>query len=349
MKIIRFKVFLLLSLYAFFVAFSCAARPVIEQPVLKVQPAFTKQYIFIGDSITNGHGNTAFEAYPHQFALSLGADSYKHTEGFVLPSGWLVQNGSRTAVINHGLESQRIQSMLANIETQVGGRLDNAGETVVVLLGGINDIGQGRSAADIQADWAAYGAWCHTHNVKLYIGTMTAVTHPSFDAVRVEANAWLRNNWQAFADKLIDFAGNEALADATNLIYFSADGVHPTALGDLQMALITSYVINGSYQTPTITNSNLSTGFFRRVYNQSLAVSGGDGIITWSYRGGGLPPGITFNPTTGKFEGTPNVNGTYPNIVIRATDATGDFNERTFSIVITRKRQWIQLNTLCAT
>lgn len=344
MQRIRFKLFILLTLCLFSVSSSCAAQPLTEQISSKTPTTLAKQYICIGDSITNGHGNTSFEAYPHQLALLVGAaNSYKEFGSpsypeRPLPEGWLIQNpANQTIVINHGIESQSIQLMLANVEAQVGNRLGNANETVVLLLGGINDIGQGRSAAAIQADWAAYGVWCRNHNVKLYIGTMTAISSLSSNAVRMEANAWLRNNWQNFADKLIDFAGNEALADATNLLYFNADGIHPNGGGDLRMARIANSVINGSYQAPTITRTSVSTGFFRIVYNQTLTVSGGDGAITWRLRSGVLPSGESFNAATHKFEGVPTVMGTYPNIVIRATDATGDFHERIFSIFITRK------------
>ena len=345
MKGIRFKLFILLMLCVLFSAsFSCAAQPSTGRASPEVPLTFAKQYVCIGDSITNGHGNTSFEAYPHQLTLLLGAaNSYKefgdpNYPERPLPEDWLIQNpANQTLVINHGIESQKIQTMLANVETQVGSRLGNADETIVVLLGGINDIGQGRSAAAVQADWAAYGAWCRKHDVKLYIGTMTALTDPSFNAIRAEANAWLRNNWRNFADKLIDFAGNEALAEATDLLYFNADGVHPNAAGDLRMAQIANSVINGSYQVPTITRTSAANGFFRIAYNQTLPVSGGDGAIVWSRRSGELPSGVAFNAATRKFEGLPTVMGTYPNIVIRATDATGDFHERTFSIVITRK------------
>lgn len=334
MRKIRNILFVLPLLCIIFASFSCAANIPSES---KSTTIYTKQYLFIGDSITNGHGNTSLEAYPHQVSMLLRANSYKFPEGFVVPSGWLIQNASGTLVVNHGLESQKIQMMLENIQTQVGERLNDANETIVVLLGGINDIGQGRTAAAIQADWAAYGAWCDANNVKLYIATMPAVTNPAFNAVRIEANAWLRANWQNFADKLIDLAGNEALANAADLTYFKSDGVHPTATGDLKMAQIAFAVINNSYQSPTITRTNIPTGFFRRFYNQTLTVSGGDGLIVWKYMRGELPAGITFNARSQRFEGTPTLMGTYPNIVIRAVDATGDFHERMFSIVVTRK------------
>lgn len=330
--------------FALLFSCSCSAQQFEENLVQEKQITTSTQYICIGDSITNGHGNTSFEAYPHQLVLMLGgANSYKeygdpNYPERPLPEGWIIQNPANlTTVINHGIESQKIQTMLANIQSQVGSRLGNANETIVILLGGINDVGTGRSAAEIQADWAAYGAWCRANNVKLYIGTMTAVRDPHFNSVKAEANSWLRANWQYFADKLIDFGNNDALADAANLTFFDDDGVHPNETGDLRMAEIVNSVINSTYQTPTITQASLPVGGLQVFYSQTLTVSGGDGTINWSHRSGTLPPGISFNALEHKFEGIPLVIGTYPNIVVRATDATGDFYERNLTISISRK------------
>lgn len=332
------SLFILLPLTMFFCCFSCSAQQTTEQTELDSQNLVTRQYICIGDSITNGFANTSLQAYPHQLSLLLGANSYKFPEGNTLPSGWLTQiPGNQTIVINYGINSQKMETMLANVGTQVGSRLGDANETIVILLGGINDIGTGRTVAQVEADWMAYGAWCRANNVKLYIATMTAVGHPTFNATRDEANAWLRANWQNIADKLIDFGHNEALDNPANPAYFHPDQGHPTALGNLQMGLLAGSVVVGTYQAPTIGEASVPTGFLRLAYNQTLSVTGGDGAITWSHRSGNLPTGITFNPILHKFEGIPIVSGTHPNIVIRATDATGDFHEQTYSIAISRK------------
>jgi hypothetical protein len=148
----------------------------------------------------------------------------------------------------------------------------------------------------------------------------------------VQADAWLLANWHTFADRLVNFVGNEALADPTNLTYFHTDGGHIRAAGNLRMAQIVNAVINGTYQSPTIKTTRVSDGNFKIAYRETLSVSGGDGTITWSHRSGNLPPGISFNAATHTFEGTPTTIGIFPNIVIRATDATGDFHERQYTI-----------------
>ena len=344
MKKSYLNICVLLLLFVFFCSVIYTGGQVRRQSDSDSNNLITSQYICIGDSITNGHDNTSYDAYPHQLALMLGgANSYKdfgfpNYPGRPMPEGWLILNpANMTTVINSGIESQRVDTMLASAGTQVGSRLGDAAETTVILLGGINDILAGRTAAQIEADWTAYGAWCRTRNVKLYIATMTAVGEAPFNAVKAEANNWLRANWQNFADKLIDFGRNQNLDNPTNLAYFHADQGHPTALGDLQMAIIVKSVIDGTYQAPTINGANVITGFFRVPYSQTLTAVGGDSATNWNYRSGTLPPGITFNFVSHKFEGVPTVNGTYPNIVIRATDATGDFYEQTYSIIITRK------------
>ena len=86
-----------------------------------------------------------------------------------------------------------------------------------------------------------------------------------------------------------------------------------------------------SWATATTLNA------FRRneSFTQSISASDSDGgsSITYSLVSSNLPSGVTFNPSTGVFSGTPTVNSLTPyTAVIRVTDAGGNYVDRTFSI-----------------
>ena len=60
-----------------------------------------------------------------------------------------------------------------------------------------------------------------------------------------------------------------------------------------------------------ISDSPLPAGMIGRPYAEALAAVGGAPPYTWSVVLGGLPPGLTLDPTTGSLEGNPTVPGTF--------------------------------------
>lgn len=69
----------------------------------------------------------------------------------------------------------------------------------------------------------------------------------------------------------------------------------------------------------TATNGVAYTGF-------TVAATGGQGDdYTYSVAAGALPSGITLDSATGSVSGTPSVSGVFAGIVIRVTDAVGNF------------------------
>jgi putative Ig domain-containing protein len=65
----------------------------------------------------------------------------------------------------------------------------------------------------------------------------------------------------------------------------------------------------------------------------NLFADGGVPGYTWTLRSGQLPPGLSLQASPGRITGTPTMAGTF-SFLVRATDTTGSFAERTFSITI---------------
>jgi len=84
---------------------------------------------------------------------------------------------------------------------------------------------------------------------------------------------------------------------------------------------------------------SLPAGTVNTPYSQMLAATGGTPPYTWAVLAtataavGGLPPGLTLNPTTGLVSGNPTATGTFP-FVIQLTDSTKTTITHSFTIVI---------------
>jgi hypothetical protein len=83
---------------------------------------------------------------------------------------------------------------------------------------------------------------------------------------------------------------------------------------------------------PAILSTSLKTGVIGLPYSQTIQMTGGTLPIVWSLTGG-LPPGLTFNSSTGAISGTPSNSGVYA-ITAKVTDATGTFAEKSLSITV---------------
>ena len=80
------------------------------------------------------------------------------------------------------------------------------------------------------------------------------------------------------------------------------------------------------------TPDQLPNARLNKPYNQPISVSGGTAPYTFSLESGTLPTGLSFSSNA--FVGTPTQMGTFPNLVVRATDATGTSQTQTYTLTV---------------
>lgn len=84
---------------------------------------------------------------------------------------------------------------------------------------------------------------------------------------------------------------------------------------------------------PRIMPTSLPAGTFNGAYNQTVSVTGGIGALVWGVTSGGLPPGLSLNPSNGNISGVPTLTGSF-NFRLRVTDQIPQFDEQDFRISI---------------
>jgi lysophospholipase L1-like esterase len=194
-----------------------------------VAPAPTAAVVAIGDSITDGTASTidTNRRWPDQFARRLAAA------------------GIHMAVLNAGIGGNRLlnegngPSALARFDRDV---IAVPGVTHVIVLEGINDIGQARSnaapsAADLIAAHQQMIARAHARGLNIFGATLTPFKGanywtPEGEAKRQALNAWMRTE-KAY-DGVFDFdAAVRDPADPakTRAEYDPGDHLHLNAAG----------------------------------------------------------------------------------------------------------------------
>jgi lysophospholipase L1-like esterase len=198
-----------------------------------IAPDATPVIVATGDSITDGTASTVDSngRWPDVLARRLLAD-----------------RGRRIAVTNAGIAANRVLSdaagdggvsILARLDRDV---LVQAGATHMILLLGINDIGQARqnpspSAADLIAGHRQVIARAHALGIKIFGATLTpfegaAYFTPEGEAKRQAVNNWIRTSKEY--DGVIDF--DAAVRDPQQpsrfvAEYQSGDNLHPNNKG----------------------------------------------------------------------------------------------------------------------
>ncbi len=196
-------------------------------------PDRTPVIVATGDSITDGTASTVDSngRWPDVLARRL-----------------LAQRGKKIAVVNAGIAANRVLSdavgdggvnILARLDRDV---LVESGATHMILMLGINDIGQARqnpspSAADLIAGHRQVIARAHALGIKIYGATLTpfegaAYFSPEGEAKRVALNEWIRTGKEY--DGVVDF--DAAMRDPNKPSKFlpqlqSGDWLHPNNAG----------------------------------------------------------------------------------------------------------------------
>jgi lysophospholipase L1-like esterase len=198
-------------------------------------PATTGVIVALGDSITDGTRSTpnTNNRWPDLLAKRLAQAT-----------------GARMSVLNAGIAGNRVlvdgagQNVLARFDRDV---LVQPGVTHVIVLEGINDIGQARSnpipsAADLIAAHRQLIERAHARGIKIYGGTLTPFEGagywtPEGEAKRAALNEWIRTSKEY--DGVIDFDlatrdPNQPTKFLAN--YNSGDNLHPGDAGYQAMA-----------------------------------------------------------------------------------------------------------------
>jgi lysophospholipase L1-like esterase len=197
-------------------------------------PADTGAIVTFGDSITDGARSTpnTNNRWPDHLAKRLLARP----------------GNAKLAILNTGIGGNRLLSdSIANFGINALARFDRdvlaqPGAAYVVVLEGINDIGQGRanpvpSAADLIAAQQQMIERAHAHGLKIFGATLTpfegaAYFTPEGEAKRQAINNWIRTS-KAY-DGVIDFdsATRDPASPGKFLpLYDSGDHLHPNDAG----------------------------------------------------------------------------------------------------------------------
>jgi lysophospholipase L1-like esterase len=200
-----------------------------------VSPPATGVIVAIGDSITDGTRSTpnTNNRWPDLLAKRLARAA-----------------GPRMAVLNAGIAGNRVltdgagQNLQARFDRDV---VAQPGVTHVIVLEGINDIGQARanplpSAADLIAAHRQLIRRARARGVKIYGATLTPFEGagywtPEGEAKRAALNDWIRTSGEY--DAVIDFdAATRDPKQPTKFLpaYNSGDNLHPGDAGYQAMA-----------------------------------------------------------------------------------------------------------------
>ncbi len=205
-----------------------------------IAPADTGAIVAFGDSITDGATSTndANASWPSVLARRLNAAGMKNV-----------------AVINHGISGNRVvrdgtgANALARFDRDV---LAQPGVKYVVIMEGINDIGQGARAgapadAAITAEeliiaYKQMAARAHERGIKVIGATLTpyegaAYYSPAGEVMRSTINDWIRTS--GVFDAYFDF--DAVIRDPANPKHFRSefnirDNLHPNDTGYQAMA-----------------------------------------------------------------------------------------------------------------
>lgn len=191
--------------------------------------------VAFGDSITDGFQSTvdANARWPNDLARRLDA-----------------RNGGTLSVVDEGISANEVLADTAGPTAGVAGVtrferdvIDRAGVKDVILLEGVNDIGNNDTQADaLIAGYEQIIAQAHAAGLKIFGGTLTPFEGAGYWSPEKEQTRETVNNWiltSGAFDGVIDFA--KATADPNdpqmfNPAYDSGDHLHPNDAGYQAMA-----------------------------------------------------------------------------------------------------------------
>ena len=193
----------------------------------------TLRIVAMGDSTTAG--TPAFKSPRESPPKGSGDETSQYAY-------WLMKAHPDWEVINQGINAQRTDQIAARFEVDV----IEQKPAVVVIIAGVNDVYQGRSAQQVKDQLAAMYKRAHGAGIRVVAGTIIPYNTATADqnARMREINDWIRS--QARADPGVIFVDTRAAVAAENdgdKLASSPDGLHPDAAGYRRMASAIEKVI----------------------------------------------------------------------------------------------------------
>jgi lysophospholipase L1-like esterase len=148
---------------------------------------------------------------------------------------WLMKAHPEWQVVNQGINGERSDQIHARFEDDVVAK----NPAVVVIIGGVNDVYQGRPAQHVKDELAAMYTRAHDAGIRVVAGTIIPYNTATAEqnAAMHEINDWIRA--QARADPGVIYVDTRAAVaspgDPDRLIS-SPDGLHPDSVGYRRMA-----------------------------------------------------------------------------------------------------------------
>jgi lysophospholipase L1-like esterase len=184
--------------------------------------------VALGDSTTAGTPGfkSPVEAPPHGQGDETSQYAY-----------WLMQSQPDWRVLNRGVNGERSDEIRARFDRDVL----RARPRAVVVIAGVNDIYQGRSAAQVARELEAMYTAARAARIPLVAGTIIPYNTATADAnARMHAvNAWIRSYVAAHPDDTVycDTRAAVAASGAPDRLASSPDDLHPSADGYRRMAV----------------------------------------------------------------------------------------------------------------
>ena len=148
---------------------------------------------------------------------------------------WLAQAHRDWTVLNRGVNGERTDQILARFDRDVRG----AGADAVIVIAGVNDIYQGRSARQVVRTLEAIYDAARAARIVTVAGTIVPynTATPDANARMHEVNAWIRGYAAQHADLVCcDTRAAVAASGDLDRLASSPDGLHPSPDGYRLMA-----------------------------------------------------------------------------------------------------------------
>ena len=195
---------------------------VVMMMLAAAQPAEKVRIVAMGDSTTAG--TPAFRSPVEAPPAGRGDQTSQYAY-------WLMQAHPEWEVLNRGVNGERSNQIRARFARDVIA----AAPRVVVIVAGVNDVYQGRTAAHVTTELEAMYTSASRAGIAVVAGSIIPYNTATADqnARMREINEWIRRRPGI---TFVDTRAAVAAADNRDMLFESPDGLHPSAAGYRRMA-----------------------------------------------------------------------------------------------------------------